>query len=72
MMNRLEKVMVNLFLFKNKDVNDIHILNERFIEFYYKMNPKYMGKLNISYFWGKVIREWNIRQNDTAKTLGPK
>ena len=61
MENSLERTMANLFLVDNNDTN-IYKLNRSAINYFYSLPSHTKNQMDISYFWGLVVKKWAARQ----------
>lgn len=66
MEDTLEKTMMYLFFMKNEDT-DIYGLNKSAIIYFYSLPSAIREKMDVSYFWGLVVKEWHSKQKKVNK-----
>lgn len=70
MEDSLEKTMMYLFFMENDDA-DIYKLNRSAVKYFYSLPSHIRNNMDVSYFWGIVLREWHGRQkiNNRLETI---
>lgn len=58
----VERLMANIFLMDNND-EDIYKLNRSAMKYFYSLSPSRQNSMDVSYFWDKVLKEWNYKQS---------
>lgn len=61
MTDSLERTMMYLFLRDNQDTT-VRSLNKSAMIYFYSQPAHLRDKMDISYFWGEVFKEWSDRQ----------